>query len=533
VPNFTIGAANFGESAGQANPAYVTRLGSNPPVNPPVPVDQVLGLANNPSGLIYNGALNFPGNVSTGENSVPYVQNWSLSLQRQIGKGVLELSYVGSKGTHLFMPSVVLNNPSTSYLASLANLNVKATTTVPDPLARRNANGAVTPIYLYTLASPYLGYNGISTYYDASGNSSFNAAVVSYRYQANHLTLYSNFRWSKSLDNASDSSPDKQALSTGSVGGGQYSFGGTAAGDKSVSTYNIPYNFNLVAVYDLPFGKGRAFANNAPTPVQLLAGGWSISGVERIASGYPFTPTIAADNFIDTFHTHEIRPDIVSGVPVVNPDWNRNCPTTALCAPYINTSAFQLPVAGQIGNAPRTLSGAIGPLVQTLDLSVQKNWSIGEKRRIQLRVDALNVLNHPVFRNVPNVGGGTDVFGNYPSFAWTDASLQGVYNSWQAANPTAAFPLSDPRGLAAYQSFRNGILSQQNSAGTLPANYYSIPLPAHFVTTPANSFNILDPSGNGFKYYQIRNQTGNGNTLTWNNTLNQQRYLQFGIKIVF
>ena len=145
VPNFTTGAANYGETAGQTITAPltaggvtgvpVTRLASNPPYVPALPAAQVLGLTNNPTGLVYGQAVNFPGDVITGETAVPYVQNWSLSLQRQLGShGLLEISYAGSKGTHLFMPAVVLNNPPSSYLASLQNLNVKATTTVPDPL---------------------------------------------------------------------------------------------------------------------------------------------------------------------------------------------------------------------------------------------------------------------------------------------------------------------------------------------------------------------------------------------------------------
>ena len=397
------------------------------------------------------------------------------------------------------------------------DLNVKATTTVPDPLGRKNSSGGNLSVPLYSVASKYLGYSNMNSFYDASGNSSFHSALISYRWQADHLTMYTNFRWSKSLDNASDASPDKQALSTGSVGGGQYSFGATAASDRSVSTFNIPYAWNLVAVYDLP-GRGR------------ILGGWSASGVERLTTGYPFTATIATDNFIDTTHTHEIRPNIVSGVPLLNPDWKRSCPTGTLCAPYVNYSAFELPPAGQLGNAPRTISGITGPMIQTLDLSVQKNIKLGEKRRIQLRVDALNALNHPLFRTAANVGGGTDLFGNYPSFAWTAATLQTVYNSWTAANAGTA----TPEGLAAFQ---NMILSQQNARGSLPADFYTTQLPARFSSTPANSFNITDPTGKGFKYYEIRNNLNSGNAIgggLQNNTrLNQQRYLQFTLKFYF
>jgi hypothetical protein len=158
---------------------------------------------------------------------------------------------------------------------------------------------------------------------------------------------------------------------------------------------------------------------------------------------------------------------------------------------------------------------------------------LGEKRRVQFRVDALNALNHPVFRTAPNVGGGTDIFQNYPSFAWTAATLQSVYTSWAAANPTTAFPISDPRGAAALAAFQSMILSQQNSAGTLPAGFYTVPLPAHFINTQANSFNILDPTGNGFKDYEIRANTNTGGQLTNNIRLNQMRYLQFGLKFYF
>lgn len=75
---------------------------------------------------------------------------------------------------------------------------------------------------------------------------------------------------------------------------------------------------------------------------------------------------------------------------------------------------------------------------------MQKNFKQGEKRRLQFPVDALSVLNHPVFRTAPNVGGGTDLFGNYPSLTWTAATLQTVYTAWAAANPTTAFPSPTP-----------------------------------------------------------------------------------------
>src|SRR5207247_5316759 len=67
---------------------------------------------------------------------------------------------------------------------------------------------------------------------------------------------------------------------------------------------------------------------------------------------------------------------------------------------YFNPAAFERPVKGTLGNAPRTFDNARGPTQQFLDISLQKNFPLGEdgKRRLQLRVDAINAFNHPIFR---------------------------------------------------------------------------------------------------------------------------------------
>ena len=174
VPSFSGGAAAYGETAGQTNPNYVTRLSSNPPYDPGVNVDTALGLTANSNGLVYGKAINFPGNELIGDGAVPYSQNWSLSIQRKVSeRGVLELSYVGAKGTHLFMPSVVLNNPPASYLAALQNLNVKATSTVADPLGRTTLAGTPLSVPLYSLDSAVMGYTNISSYSDRPATAPF------------------------------------------------------------------------------------------------------------------------------------------------------------------------------------------------------------------------------------------------------------------------------------------------------------------------------------------------------------------------
>jgi hypothetical protein len=120
-------------------------------------------------------------------------------------------------------------------------------------------------------------------------------------------------------------------------------------------------------------------------------------------------------------------------------------------------------------------------------MSLQKNFKLSEggKRRIQLRVDALNAFNHPVFRVYLNASGGMDVFSAAPSTSVVSTS---EYNAWAAANgkPSA----STPDGLALMNQSVALSAAQRNSKGVLPLNFYSGPLPANFWGTAANTFDI-------------------------------------------
>src|SRR5207248_9264428 len=133
--------------------------------------------------------------------------------------------------------------------------------------------------------------------------------------------------------------------------------------------------------------------------------GWTFSGIFRLVGGNPYQPFVTDPNGLGgTLFNRVVRPDIVSGVPLKNPLYSKNCRTGSSggssgggCEPYLNPAAFMRPVKGQLGNAPRTIS-LRAPFKQYFDLSVQKNFPmpfIGKegRRKINFRVDALNVLN--------------------------------------------------------------------------------------------------------------------------------------------
>jgi hypothetical protein len=228
--------------------------------------------------------------------------------------------------------------------------------------------------------------------------------------------------------------------------------------------------------------------------------------------------------------THTVRPDLITGVPLVNPLWSSNCPIGTGCQPYVNPSAFMRPALGQLGDAPRTLDAVRGPWQRRFDLSVQKSFRLGEsgRRSLQFLIDALNVFNHPVFAVLPNNGGGADFMGAPSTATLSTAS----YNTWATANgqPTCTGTCNGTdMGSQIYQGIVSMVNAQKLPSGALPANFYQVQLPATFYGTAANSYDIRTLAG--YKYYQLRNSysTSFGNLYQSGSS----RYIQFGVKLIF
>jgi hypothetical protein len=226
-------------------------------------------------------------------------------------------------------------------------------------------------------------------------------------------------------------------------------------------------------------------------------------------------------------------------VPIVNPLFDPKCPVGNLCQPYINPAAFEEAPVGQLGNAPRTLDGARGPWQQTLDLSVQKNFKISERWRIQLRVDALNALNHPIFRTVPNNFGGTDIWGGGGGGLNTGTLSTTDYNNWAIANSQ---PQTTQPGGTALLSQINAMInafrlppppgSNAGALGALPASFFTVPVPQGFTFTNANSFDIRTLEG--YKLFRVKQDYGptGGSGRLFVPTMSS-RYLQFGLRVFF
>ncbi len=281
---------------------------------------------------------------------------------------------------------------------------------------------------------------------------------------------------------------------------GHVNFGAPRFLDRSVSTFDIKHAFSVSSLYDLPFGRRRSFLRSAPGWMDAMVGGWSLSGIGRIQGGIPMVVVLRDDNgFGVSGNARAIRPDVVSGVPLLNPNWSRACPIGAGCEPYYNPAAFERPLKATLGNAPRTFDGARGPTQRFLDLSAQKNFSLGGegKRRLQFRVDAINVFNHPVFRTGRLEDAG-EIFAAPSESTISNAE----YDAWAAA--ASGRPARSAAQGAATLAQINAIITSARipGTGTLSRNFFHIRLPAGFYSMNPNSFDITTPDG--LKLYRMR-----------------------------
>ncbi len=546
-------------SSGGANINLPLRLTGNPPLQGTVgSLNALLGIDAN--GLVFSKSLGvtaFAGEgFSGGSGKVPYSANWNLSVQFEPFKNtVVEVAYVGNQGRHLYLPQVNINTRNVNLIDQLESQGIDVTGTLADPLARTNLQGSVITISRASVFSTYLGFDPLNKYFDPSASSIRHAGYIDVRRRVSRgLTFTANYTYGKGIDTASDASPDTRTLSTGQARG-QVSLGGSLAGDRAISTYDIKNNFSATSVWDVPIGRRRTFLSNAPKVVDTLLGRWSLSTVLRMPGGTPFLPFITDPNKLGgTLFNRVVRPDIVPGVPLRNPLWKRNCPTGSSapptgCEPYINPAAFMRPIKGQLGNAPRSLD-IRPPRQEFFDFSLSKDFPwpfFGDKdghRRINFRVDLINAFNHPNFR-YNNTGNTPFGLGTFPTeltseSAGTPAVAQPItaaeYNTWATFNNQ---PLSTTAaGAAILAQIRANVNATRQSGlngpmtGGLPLDFFHVQLPPGFATTNPLAFDIrtLD----AYKLYRIR-QTYDTNfgTLTGNSSATNPRYVQFGIRIFF
>ncbi|MGH8100946.1 MAG: hypothetical protein ACREIW_06590, partial [Chthoniobacterales bacterium] len=302
----------------------------------------------------------------------PYSQRWSFGFQRELpGSFLLDAAYVGNHAIHLPV-NRELNASDPRYLSTSSTRDQTAI----DFLNRTFAN----PFYglnsVYgknisrsDLLRPYPEFGSIQET-EAIGYAWYHAlqAQVVKRFSRGY-TLNVAYTFSKSMDaatsflNPSDRTPW-----------------------YGISTSDRPHRLVVSGIWELPIGKGRAFASHIPRPVDYVIGGWQLNAVISKQSGAPL-------NWGNVIFNGDIH-NITLPADERSPDrwFNVN-------AGFNRVASQQL--ASNLRTFPLRFSGIRGDGQSLWNLSAIKYFPITETIRFELRGECFNSLNHPNL-NDPN-----------------------------------------------------------------------------------------------------------------------------------
>ena len=428
-----------------ANYSCIGNVGYGNSTNPECtsPLGYFLGISPPPAGSA------FPLDVTSIPTKAvwPYAQQWSFGIQRQLSKtDVVNLAYVGSKGTHLtverqlnqlqpipasenpFGPNEPLTIADCTIPSSGAAVRVapgdgvtpfllqNGTLVTPQNPAYVNLQAACTNPNIPNINSlpghPYPGLGRVLALQNVA-DSSYHALQFTLQHTSGPLVSGISYTYSHSIDDASDRSDPVLANSY------------DLRENRASSSFDQRHLLNINYIYRLPLlSLGRTFAdwlwgapdiedsqgNVLPKPAPISAApsrltrtlveGWELSGVTLYQSGNPFTVINSAGNtgisLTDNAGVAEglgiaaSYPDIATGLP--NPGNNPRS-----FGPLIdNPSQFVAPRGLTFGDAGRNYLN--NPDRLNFDAALLKHFNIHESTSLEFRAEAFNIFNHTQFR---------------------------------------------------------------------------------------------------------------------------------------
>jgi hypothetical protein len=409
--NVNTSVINSSLGIGGVNPGPVNLI-TNPIA--PLPAPNVL-----PRTPIFsmNDTNTFAFSLIPQNNAMPRVDRWNAGFQMLLSNNLsLDIGYDGSKGTHLYAQPWGVNAVPLSVSGPLAATGADFATQSPlyNPLGIRSSNGSIINGTLLQSLRPYPNFfnNRFNADYDRSGNSTYHGLNIGLQKRfSGGLVLLGSYSWSKSLDDGTPSGNDIFGITNLQ----------SQNREKSLSNFDLPHKIRASFSYELPFGKGKRVLGATNALLNNLVGGYVLSGTFARSSGLPGVIYMGNNGWYTSAvggagnDGWTIRPDRVSGLSPVNPTWRED----PFRRSYFNNAAFAVPgssTAPAPGNVARTLGDARSPNTTSFDASIAKNFAFFKEKRInlQLRADAFNVLNHPVFFLNPN-SRSTGVFEYLPS----------------------------------------------------------------------------------------------------------------------
>jgi len=371
--------------------------------------------------------------VMDSDTRYPEVYSWFLGFQRDLfGGNVLEVNYIGKRGVHIiggydanqvnlnasdprcsgtFLSEFIAARNNTSYdscLLRLLNGSGGTPSTMASFRSTFNANisqGAVasTAATLATRSgATSLTGNGFSPFFfqkfpqfaggmniiDSNDVSLYNGLELIFK---RRLKQGLSFQVSYTLSKSEDTRSYDPVFTTVARGNAQSA--SSTPFDNNNRNLNYAWSdfdrrhaLQGYYVYELPFGRGRAFGGDMPAILDAIVGGWQMSGTLNFASGRPFTVYAGVNTFSNvtqsTANCNACPRDLGDLVEESG---------TNFWFTSVERSRFSAPGPGELGNTGRNYF--VGPRRIDADMSVSKKVTINEKYSFDVRLDARNFMN--------------------------------------------------------------------------------------------------------------------------------------------
>jgi len=307
------------------------------------------------------------------------VVQYNANIERQLpGNIVLTAGYAGSRGNHILVAGNAVDTNGPSGCGKISGYTLGCA-----------AGGA-------PFISPYTppNFNAILEFGDL-GKTTYNSLQVKAETKSARHGLYAlvAYTYSHTYDNG---------LSDGlgsELSAPYFPLPNWQKLDWAPSQLDLHNNFTASLIYDLPFGRGKQFGSDWNNMTDSLLGGWQVTLIEKITSGFAFPLIDSANgNFTGpgvsgvSFNTggngnNFNRPDQVAGC---NPYANQTK------TQYINPACFAQPVQGELGDASRV--PVYGPDFVNTDFSVIKQFKLPwENMGLNFRAEFFNLFNHAQF----------------------------------------------------------------------------------------------------------------------------------------
>jgi len=320
------------------------------------------------------------------QNVQPAIDDqWNLTVQHQFGANTtLQVGYVGQTAYHLMVP-FFYGQP----VAEPASSCGTPPCTQPSPFF---ANGEG-PALIQEIEST----GGTVSGTQSNGRMMYNALQAVLKQSAGHGLEYQvSYTYAKCMSNNTGYYGTWSEARASSTASPYWQNIYDPGAEWAPCYYDETHNLTAYAVYDLPVGKGKQFGGDMNKALDTVVGGWTVSPIVTLHTGFPLA---LYNNGTDQTGTDSrgLRPDCDG----TNTVWGRRNATAAQGGGFAWFDPSNYSNAAGFGTCAPQLAGLRGPGFYNWDASLQKNFQLTERFRLQFRTDFLNMFNR-VNLAVPN-----------------------------------------------------------------------------------------------------------------------------------